>query len=1317
MPNLYEEKMNRVSGNIIHKETGIGIRFAFVVEIDDVDLSNQYDNPDPDNNILAHPGIPLKDETFWNSDADSTKRQGLPADRLVSGSTNLEGYFELSYHDEAFNIRKRKGTLPNTAAEERRPDLVLTLSKPEGLNMTEFSNVVFRSNWVRINAGRDEYFRIEISNEECRKFGIPVPASPLLDERDEEPEAPDTFEKRLEARVNEKLAVKSGIKSVYGKLNEQNRQFIQERKQKFTLPFIHKISKIPTHLREDTLHFVADGESVTDKSRMNIEDRIKNFYNKKESRPKQKGIVRLSDEDVNKLELSAATSTSIELSGTKAKILEQHIKGVVEDEDTSLTDLIHQSPYSITCLENSTDTSAWDILCKETPATDPSSSGTGSLSGDIAPAKDEDIPLYIAKQMSRSVSPEDPVRFSDSNTLLQPEQRADQKIVEDSISSLSLRQGPADTPAFYDFHQVQIAFEHVWQEAIDSGVVDLADQLYDKVVEVGGEITPDNFEEAPRAGGQTRVNIRVPVGVAKLFNVSSKVWSLCSGEMRETLEDLAYDISIIDAAVNLLMQILSIADDNGFYYKDSNSKESIEIRKKIRKNLKLSDIGNIHLIPNLNVKVLNNRINNLKNEKAEALINANNLLANIQEQVDEDQYYDNIPGVKDLNAHETLQALDKKLKEPYSFKHYAANSKERSINFGILVTYRQEWTPLAYQAGELVKTIPLAPKEVKKYSKKEVVKRTRSQKEMENNLRVLKEDRSDTGRSESEIMNKVGNTSNYNSTSKGTYDVFLAKGEYETTSSGANSRNSDDTKKSFRESVLKAAQEYRNERKLEISTEYTYESEITESGEISNPNDELTVTYLFYELQRRYRISERIHRLRPVIFVAQEMPTPESIKNVFVLKNGWIIRRVLLDDSFRPALDFITTSMVGTEVGIEQLRNNLKLQRKIVDRLQEQLVVLKEEVSRRYRLFEAAVDKEAGLSGGGSSSLDFLEKVDPTGLVDGVTDFLFGGEADAERARARREAAMSAYDKAARDRDAMLSQLEREAGNLNAITERYNQKISEYLNMKTQIESLFVHIKQNILHYMQAIWSYEPSDQRFFRLYNTPVVDIQGTMKYHFFVTPNDFDVTSPPVSYNGGNSGAQKKKTYKFTAEPDMKIVTTTLEEVADLDNLLGFKGNYMIFPLKKSNMLTDYMMTPYLDGDLGLRDPDELGNLSMEEFSKYVCCLKKNLGATFDEHKEQLQKIYEKLLTAQRRQEDTITVPSGSLFIEAILGKHRLLEEFKGKHRALDVKKVQAEVRKMEMENIRLAARLLKGELEDPDVEKKVVITGDGAGTNIND
>ena len=53
-------------------------------------------------------------------------------------------------------------------------------------------------------------------------------------------------------------------------------------------------------------------------------------------------------------------------------------------------------------------------------------------------------------------------------------------------------------------------------------------------------------------------------------------------------------------------------------------------------------------------------------------------------------------------------------------------------------------------------------------------------------------------------------------------------------------------------------------------------------------------------------------------------------------------------------------------------------------------------------------------------------------------------------------------------------------------------------------------------------------------------------------------------------------------------------------------------------------------------------------------------------------------------------------------------MLEDFKLIHRALDVKKVQAEVRRTELENVRLAARVLKGECEDPDIEKKIVIEG---------
>ena len=70
---------------------------------------------------------------------------------------------------------------------------------------------------------------------------------------------------------------------------------------------------------------------------------------------------------------------------------------------------------------------------------------------------------------------------------------------------------------------------------------------------------------------------------------------------------------------------------------------------------------------------------------------------------------------------------------------------------------------------------------------------------------------------------------------------------------------------------------------------------------------------------------------------------------------------------------------------------------------------------------------------------------------------------------------------------------------------------------------------------------------------------------------------------------------------------------------------------------------------------------------------------------------------------------VPTQSLYIEALVGTHPLLEDFKLLHRALDVKKVQGEVRHAELENIRLAARALKGNDEDPDIEKKIVIETD--------
>jgi hypothetical protein len=69
-----------------------------------------------------------------------------------------------------------------------------------------------------------------------------------------------------------------------------------------------------------------------------------------------------------------------------------------------------------------------------------------------------------------------------------------------------------------------------------------------------------------------------------------------------------------------------------------------------------------------------------------------------------------------------------------------------------------------------------------------------------------------------------------------------------------------------------------------------------------------------------------------------------------------------------------------------------------------------------------------------------------------------------------------------------------------------------------------------------------------------------------------------------------------------------------------------------------------------------------------------------------------------------------SGSSFFDG------LLHTYGPRLSPLFAHKVQSELRKAELENLRLAARLLNAEREDPDIEKKIVVTGNGAQLSIN-
>jgi hypothetical protein len=648
-----------------------------------------------------------------------------------------------------------------------------------------------------------------------------------------------------------------------------------------------------------------------------------------------------------------------------------------------------------------------------------------------------------------------------------------------------------------------------------------------------------------------------------------------------------------------------------------------------------------------------------------------------------------------------LIQLEKLLSERYAFDVFAKDS----INFGIMVTYRQTWQPEQYQVGDLVSTIPLAPKEVRRYTTRSVTKKSRAEKELEDNLQTRKNESADTTRADAQIVKKAQEKTHFNMSASETFGGDGMSINATESGGGDSTRESAQTKNEMRESVLKSAQEFREQHRIEVDTSESAEDESTTYHEIQNPNDELAVTYLFYELQRTYLITERIHKLTPVILVANDVPAPQEIDDAWLIQYDWILRRAILDDSFRPALDYLTKSFVGAEVNIRILESNAIAQKNLVDKINQQIQTQLGLLASNERSVQEAVQGLANTEQQQGIFNTVKRIFDPIGITGGADS----GAVDA--AQAMVDYARQTLDRAERERARLMAQLEVATTALQSAVDKLSNAVKEHYDRVAEIDRLRVHVKENVLYYMQAIWRQEPPDQRFFRLYN---IDVPIVTPVTNGVTVTVADGASgrrmpPAISAVLGKDGTVVSK----LPMPEVTVTRKKLVDVADLDNVLGYKGNYMIFALKENNYITLHMMQDYLDvgEELLLRDPDELGNYSIEKLQELATAV---LAKTTDPEerkarREEFKQMLMDRLTSPRKDNDRVIVPTNSLYIECLVGTHPLLEDFKLIHRALDVKKVQAEVRHAELENIRLAARALRAEDEDPDIEKKIIIQGD--------
>lgn len=1207
---------NVISGKVIVKETGAGIPDLLVV-LQDVDSG------------LTTSGY-----------SNATSNSGELGDRIGSVLTGSDGTWSLSYQDSEFGIED---------PTEKRPDLLLTILAPEDADRTEPPIVLHSSKVLRVNSGRNEAYLVRINEAKLTEAQIVLPAD------SKEKSSSNSKVQAYREKRSSMFVLKQGMKQVNNDFDSAESYQKQELKNTIKK---HLLPDAKTH--QDLYNFVTEEKNTKDVQQNVFSSGVAKITEQIGFQPEVSGtgIAKTAAQTIDDLDIGRGIKmhfflTEVEKEGLDEykieidaqnyyyKLPESKIKEIMakrEASDGISTILFSQNPISKYCLEKSAQQKCAEYNL-ELPG---GNTETEESNGETTPVvltdiTNEDIPKYLNKVLSGQM----PGLNGQTNYA---SQRPNAASVQNNINSFALQKGPADTTAFYDFHSLQIAFDHVWQQLLDETLVNLAEQIHTE--------QENNGTKGWIAGIPNN-----PAAVPGLSNVLTAVQQSVNTTRKEELPPslvAAFDISYLE-------------------YMSLNSDHKIKLHQ------------------------IADKINSFENSLVDSTDNAIQIaekttkIALLRDQGE--RIIDHARVNKTLSTNAMLKELQERLLSKYAFTVFAADKDHLSVNFGLMNTYRQEWEPISYQAGKLVRTMPLAPKEERKYSVKITQNSKTSKKQAQKNNSSISSEKNSTSRAESEIMAKAQEKSHFDAGASFDGWGFHAEAHFGKDSE----KESSQTKKDFRESVLKAAQEFKEERSLEIDTEESYGSEYNESGTIVNPNDELSVTYLFYELQRRYRVSEKLHRIAPVVLVAQPVPAPHQITEAWVVAHDWILNRVLLDDSFRPTVQMIGTKSVGDDYAIRELRKNLRQQRSLVNSLQIEQSKLNRVADNKYNSMTRLI--------GDRINVEHSDRYEHWWNDDHRTD--------PEMAKAKEMAAADQHKYAVEQAQQMAISLQNETMALRQMTSEYNSVMRDHLDKITQVRRLLTHIRENILYYMQAIWMMEPPDQRYMRLYKAEVP---------VFEAERECVIQGTPVEDMLGHFRTDGKQKHVGWMRGNLVINengTTTqkkqLIEVADISNLLGFKGNYMIFPMKEHNALTSLMAAPYIDEAFGAMDPDELGSINLTEFAKYICCLHDENPAEYERLKPVLQTWYEKLISDPLRNGDEVIVPTGSLFIEMLPSDKSLLEDFKLKHREWDVYKVQAEVRKMELENIRYAARLLNDNMEDPQVEKRIVVEGNGPVTTM--
>jgi hypothetical protein len=849
----------------------------------------------------------------------------------------------------------------------------------------------------------------------------------------------------------------------------------------------------------------------------------------------------------------------------------------------------------------------------------PGDGGGGTPAAPVDPATKDDVKRHLTELLNE-------IRRAGSDAT-QNEAAGTLAGINGFVHGLDIQGGAADQTAIFDFETLNFAFDHVWQDIFDPWWSTI---LADRLVESGkyaslqaAPVNGDGDGGRPKRGLLDELafqtdNIRAAAMAEFGADAAPTVTYSVLGGVMDGLSSVA---GTIGDAAGAVYGVVTGSDGGSVRVRDHRDRDQGRDRGRVR----------------------DHRTRGHTRERGRRM--------------------------KVLNAY--LKALDEVIAADYPFTVFGADDSGRAINYGQIVKYRQHWEPKSYQAGELVKTLPLAPQQKISFSSRRTIQRSYNEKRAEASENTYNSSDSATTRDVAKIVNNAKMETSYTLENKANASVPGVGGGESTSTFQTNfGLQSSRTKETFREQVRKESESFKNSTSVNVETTKSEEFVDEEKSEIQNPNDEIAFTCLFYELQRRFEVSEKLHKLTPVILVAEEVWKPSEITPERIGRFDWIIRRVLLDDSYAEALDIVSEGgLVAQQAGLADLEDFMEEQFDVVDTLRKQLdrggpVVTDRRRRRSRSLIEIGLEI-VGLGGGRPDT--------PTN---------------------------SLLDEEEKEHNETEDELRRQEGLLAQAVERFNEAFTEFARQVIQVKKLQLHIKQNIIYYLQAIWDHEDRHQMLMRLRNTQVPVIKGGVIY-------SVDGTEPheePPHWKKPIRIVARARNFEVTDD------TVDLAEVADLSRHLGFFGNYRIFPLTEMNPVSEILAVPFLSGRAGIHDPDPASNITVGDLERYAECLRETLDpAAFQADLPKLLGTLERRLDNARRDSEEIVIPTGSLFIELLPGAHSAMEQFKRQHRAVDVADAVADVITKRLEHLRVAARIASDKLADPTTEKVIVADPD--------